>query len=401
MAVYVIPINLKRAKEDVLKKHSKEARVRNQSKDYLKELIDRIVKQPYKSLDVFVKLLDYEQMSSVCRYVVTNSYNVPLNNLLRIIDVGASATDIRELIYGWENRYHADTSNDIRMLLSDLLDKDNRLGEAIESMNSNMIELKKWLPNKEFDQILLDYISKCKKLHEVDKLLVSLGVMEGTCLFTDTRRQYYSICKREAYLNIDDRELARTFQVSDSIQKQKIIVNFLSEVFYSDLIHFIELFNVIDSFVKKNILHKFHAYLEQNNVLSKYNYWKNIILLQDNLDPDRFEFWQEYAIGNDIDFDSSIYLLYIDFGEYVLTEFKGKAGGPAYLFDKASFKKYSISAKSKYWPKAKMQKYLYNDLYEKRVKGLLGRMEHKPSPGWRSDFKNILNKYNIIPIEMK
>lgn len=383
------PINLIKVKEEIKLVHRKSSRFDDKNLENEKEFknfVRLLVKEKKSKVVNRAKYYDHEYITKLCFYIHTNVFNVNCENLFVALFDLANDSDWEILFSEWQNHYK---NNEVREFLANSFVKSENFimfkNNSIPKADLN------WLKKENFIEYLCEKFGNVESKIFFGKSLNDLGVIYNKQLYITCLKYFLLYCNRKAYLRTETSMILASYNGYAENEKIIFINNFVSKLTIEDLDDHEKIYEAIKN--SNSIKNKLDEYLKEKGTYQKYNQWveRMKLLLAFDGDRDRFDFWIKYQKGNKI-IDTNRDTLYIDFGNYVITEFKGKAAGPSYLFEKEYFD-------SKVWHKLRsMNKVAFQqELLRLSKKGdALERLEHRPSNrGWWKYFSSILSSYGI------
>ncbi len=387
--ILYIPISLIKAKEEIKLVHRRSSRFDDknlENEKYFKDFIKLLVKEKKSKVVNRAKSYDHENITKLCFYVNTNVFDVNCENLFIVLSNLANDSDWETLFCEWQDHYQ---NNEVREFIANSFSNSDEFKKFVN--NSIPKGDLNWLIQKNFIEYLCENFGNVESKVYFGKTLSDLGVIYGKQLYITCLKKFLLYCNRKAYLRTETSILISSYNGYTENEKVIFINNFVSKLTIEDLDDQEKIYEAIKN--SNSIKNKLDEYLKEKGTYQKYNQWveRMKLLLAFDGDRDRFDFWIKYQKGNKI-IDTNRDTLYIDFGSYVITEFKGKAAGPSYLFEKEYFDR-------KVWHKLRsMNKVSFQqELLRLSKKGdALERLEHRPSNrGWWKYFSSILSSYGI------
>lgn len=392
MAGFYIPQKLIKAKNEVILIHTKKSHFdQNSDNDAFFRFLKLIEKKSKnkaveyaKTEMLFLKMLSY--------YIITNSNNH--GNYYWVLQNLAEEEDWERMFSGWQDHFR---NSSVKEFIADSLQKSDSF---ISYKNANLPNAKlDWLSSDDVVDEICNICGRVDSEKVFSNNMVKLGVIYQKELYVHCLKKFLLYCNRQAYLSFDEKLIIRTYNSFDDSDKIKFLVNYINELSVYDLDNQEDMYeNITKSLTSEASRKKLINTLSDRDLLDKYYQWLDRMKLKLFFegDPYRFHFWIKYQKGNKIvNYGNT---LYIDFGDYVATEFNQVAGGPFYLFTKSYFDNV-IWARMRSYNKNAFQVYLRSQ-YDTKVSGLLERLEHRPANGgWAPYFAFTLEKYNIKPSE--
>lgn len=388
--VFYIPNQLIKAKEEIKLAHKRSVSLNDKKfeEDLFKKFVKILVKtKTTRVLDV-ARTYEPEMITKLSFYIHTNKFNVNCKNLYIVLLNLANDSDWENIFSEWQDLYQ---NEEVRKLIVNACSKTEEFNKFKENN----------LPDANIDWLkednIVDYL--CKQFSDVDSekifgdTLTKLGVLFDKQLYITCLKKFLLHCSRLAYLNTETNKLLSSYYGYIESEKIQFIHNFVSKLTIEELDNQERVYEAIKQ--STSIKEKLKEYLKKMGLYDKYSQWmeRMKLMLAFEGDRDRFDFWIKYQKGNQI-IDTNRDTLYIDFGNYVITEFKGKSAGPTYLFKKEFFNKV-VYSEMRYRNKADLRNYLRN-LYDRNK--ALERLEHKPiNRGWWKIFSYTLSNYGIEP----
>lgn len=345
-----------------------------------------------------IKAVEYAKtemlfLKKLCYYILTNSNNH--ENYFWVLLNLADEEDWEKIFIGWQDHFRND---EVRKFIADAQHK----SEAFKKYkDSNLPDADlDWMKNDDVVDNICKICGKVASEKAFARNMVSLGIICQKELYVNCLKRFLLYCNRQAYLSFDDNLIIRAYNGFEDNDKIRFLINYIGELDMSDLDIKESIYETVTRSLTSDVSRKkLTNALSDCGLLSKYNQWLDRMKLKlfFNGDPYRFHFWIMYQKGNKImDYGNT---LYIDFGEYVATEFKEVSGGPFYLFTKSYFDNVIWNKMRSMKSKQAFQSYL-RSLYDKNASGLLVRLTHYPKcGGWTSKFAYTLRNYGILPSE--
>lgn len=404
MSMIVYPNKLHSALEMVMEEHPINGeRYRIVTNDQLlKELVNMVVSWDYEIVEKKCTVLKEEDITELARYINSNRFKVELKNIFKTIACRGSIDDFADILEDFENSYdNSELQKFIFTCLNDGYNEDqsvvyNKTNSFIEYVAVQQIDSEEIYKILSSSDVLItaSLLASAGAFEKFRQNLVKIGVIDTTHLYSDCLSRFFLVCGEQAYTDTSVTVLVNVFEGYSYKDKLAFVINLLDKVSIKNLLGMKELYQKIDRcFCNANNKERFESELKKAGVFEKFNKWSSLVTLEVSLgDPRRYAFWKQYVLGGKLYNKADI--LYIDFGEIVITEFKGKAAGPSYFYTSERFKK-SIAYAVTHYSKNEVQRYLY----DKHVSGLEGeiyRGEHRGD--WEYDFAYYLRTNGIKPV---
>lgn len=376
MIIYV-PNKLIYAKDGVLLNHKKSNEVTIDMKDEdLKRLIYRLVKLKESSLEREAYMLTDTEIRMVAAYIPGNCLEVKLNNLFEIFKYRANA-ELLGIIYDkWQDYYTNTESNTfIANWITD--NKDMFAAVADEKIKEKYIEiLKANNVVNDFAQYIKD--KRRTQIKSLDEILEPWEFRKAGRLYYKLKYLFYTYCSKSDYLEVSEEELlhfAKQYAQSANTDFKKFLINFVSEMRLSDLSKFSKLGKYMSSITEVPGTKTFDEFMLSipQAVITRYVDWINRITIDEVFGYDeRSMFWRNYRIKAVKKYSNSNSVA-IDFGDYYVVEFLGRAMGAMYFYGKEAFEK-KVSG----WMKYRNNNDLRKKLNENEDLWLRKEMHSKP-----------------------
>lgn len=396
MEVYYKPSLLMKVRAEVEQKHigKKKLDYKNDNVEF-REFVKLVEKWKESKVAQSAELLEPEQVTYLAGYVSNNRYNVKCKNHLKVIALKGTKEDMKLLFTEWQNHYK---NNEVREALKDMVVSSELFCTMLNEMDVCKGQVQEWIKEK---NIVYAVIKECNGIEQTNTffdLLHRQGIIRDTCLFTECENKFYLVCGAKAYLDAGDKRIEVTFcHCENDDDRRMLIKNVLERLTLHQLVDFPCLYKEIKRRkINKNIIDD--KWLESFSLKKKYEQWGLLVDLGQSMeDSVRIEFWLKYILGGQISFGYNKESIYMEFGDYIITEFKQKAAGPAYFYEKSEYEK-NIKWKQRGMAKSKFQIFEYQ--YWQKHKDTVLRLEHRPEVGWQSEFSyQLRNRYGILPTE--
>lgn len=362
--------------------------------DTLKRLIEILVGLKPHKVKAFGEQRSRAEISSIAGYVCGNSLKVKRDNIFDMLMDFASEDDWGLMFENWQNFF---MDKELAEFFCDGLV--SAVNFSLHCMNNNFrIGDMDWITD---ENVVLSLCEKCRNVSdtaEFESELSAHGVLMRTLLGKTCGLYFLLVCPEKVYLETGEQELCDYFDDLLKDEKVVFILNFVRVMNMSNLVRHRKLGGYIRRFAEDNkIVDQLYQTLKDNELWVKYRSWMAKLDIMEGLegDPDRIEFWFKYTdsmLAHPIlSFQDGKDILVMEFENYVVTEFKEKAGGKAYIFQKDEFYK-TIQYKIQYRKMAEFKHYIFN--YP--PKGFCQAMSHlPPDRGWWYPFRMELKKYDI------
>lgn len=390
-----VPLQLKLTKENIISQHKQTAKFCLE-KDMENEAFIKFLKKiaTKKKMDAlkYAQKHTPEMISKLAGYLVTNKCNHPYPNFFFILENMATIEDWQIIYEDWQNSY---LNNEIRHFLS----------QAYENCKTFIDFLKEHYQLAKLTWLKSNFpLSKVAKMcNDTDNLtiykanLLEHGIKGETRLYIDAQRLFLLHCNGAAYISLGDTEVSSTYGVFNESEKLGFLLNFIKKLGIYNLDNFTNTYKIHKRDLYRSFKDKVKTELENLNLYDRYEEWLNRMELKLAFKGDkyRFKFWVNYQKGNKIiNFNEDT--LCIDFGNYIVIEFKNKASGACYILSKNIF-----TNQITYWRGYSNQeiKQRLNDLFYANSE-VFKRLTHVPSHGgWFYKFRTALISYGIYPSE--
>ncbi|SFO64748.1 hypothetical protein SAMN05216351_1232 [Pseudobutyrivibrio sp. JW11] len=404
MSMIVYPNKLHSALEMVMEEHPiKGERYKMVTNDQrLKELVNMVVSWDYEIVEKKCTVLKESDITELARYINQNKFKVELKNIFKTIALKGSIEDFADILEDFENSY--DNEKLKSFIFTCLNDGYKENQSVVYSKTNSFIE---YIAAQQIDSEAIykilsssDVLITSSQLASDDTFekfrhnLVQIGIIDTTHLYSDCLSRFFLVCGEQAYADTLVSVLVNVFDGYSYKDKITFVINLLDKVSITNLLRMNQLYQKIRGFfLNTHNAESFKQELKKAGVLDKFEKWSSLVTLEVSLgDPRRYAFWKQYVLGGKLYNKAEI--LYIDFGEIVITEFKGKAAGPSYFYTSESFKK-SIAYAVTHYSKNEVQRYLY-DKHVSGFEGEIYRGEHRGD--WEYDFTYYLRANGIKPV---
>lgn len=397
----VYPNKLHSALELVMEEHPiKGERYKMVTNDQmLKELVNMVVSWDYAIVEKKCTVLKEDDITELARYINSNKFRVELKNIFKTIACRGSVDDFADILEDFENSYeNAELQGFIFTCMNDGYKEDqsvvyNKTNSFMDYIADHQIDSEEIYQILSSSDVLIttSLLARDDTFDKFRQNLVKIGVIDTTHLYSDCLSRFFLVCGEQAYADTLVSVLVNVFDGYSYKDKLAFVINLLDKVSITNLLRMKQLYQKIHSYFwnTKNV-ESFRQELKKAGVLDKFDKWSSLITLEVSLgDPRRYEFWKQYVLGGKLYNKADI--LYIDFGEIVITEFKGKAAGPSYFYTSESFKK-SIAYAVTHYSMNELRGYLY-DKHVSGFKGEIYRGEHRGN--WEYDFAYYLRVNGI------
>jgi hypothetical protein len=365
----------------------------------LKHLILTLVGLRSSQVSRFGKERTEAEVSSLAGYVCTNTLSVQCANIYALLDEFASADDWKLLFGDWQD--YSDNQEAATFLKSGA----ERNSNFISYLTANDIprENLSWIDENNKVQAICNNCKALDSYEEYKEALMRMGLIDDTLLMTTCQAKFYLNCSAKAYRDANETGVCSAFTKLDYLDRLDMIVNFIRVFSVDELTKYVTVYKQFKTEIEKNALAEtvLMDRLKKAGLQDKYYSWvrRMMIIVSFYNDPYRRAFWLQYSGAtqdmevrrfSDHKRQSPKEIFIMDFGDYVVTEFLGKAEGKAYLFAKSSFEFYKsrIPVNSRNDFKAIVNNHFFT--------GVLERMAHSGGTDkWWPDFKSKLAKYGI------
>ena len=393
---YYFPSKLKAIRKQIEKDHPIRGRKpKMEVNEALRELVLRVVGWESSKVISNGKLLDPDQITNLCMYAPGNAFNVDCKNIYAVIRSFATEDDLWTVYLGWQDYYSNDElkNNVLESVftgpeINDIL--------TIIQKKAEIRKISSWIKT-DYPQILLDIIGTLTAFDSVDDFgreLKTQGIEKERKLYFALEPLFYLNCSRSAYLNLSDVQTGNIYKGFGTAYKAVFLSNYICEMRLSDLERREYLFDAVEtSFKSTNVKILIINALKKNGQINKYEQWKSLMTLKASFeDTARFDFWKKYVIDVECVRVQQTDSMYMDFGEYVITEFYKNADGPAYCFKRKYFQD-DVLWRMRANSKQKLKVFL------KQQSRRVGRWIHQP--GWQNKFSLSLGRLGIYPVQYK
>lgn len=406
MREYYYPRRLKSVRLEVEQSHKEKAKtVFDKEDNYLEELVKKIVSWRLERVIDNGEFLTEEDYHNLADYVPTNRFKVDISNILMLLDIHGTKEDWDKMFFGWQNNYH---NNALRLFLANGI-KTNQPCKDMLINNGYSPKKTEWIKNQDVIDYLGSHLGNVRSMELFTSTLKEYGVIPNSRIYLKCLASFFLYCDKAAYKQKGDVAVAQLYSGYNQKEKQLFYKNFLMKNSLDDLCKFQTVYERIRSIFKKK--YDKDNFLKMLDTLSKglankFLDWENLINLEIGFkgDRDRLNFWKQYALGHKV-VNFNDYILYIDFGNYIVTERKLKADGPAYFYEKNYFKDV-IEFKIRYYSDTKIKtfqrenfKSYEKSLRENKVTPFIPKIErfpHQPADcGWYWSFEAALRRRNI------
>ena len=395
MRVIYFPQKLKLEKEKVISLHRRASKF-NPEKDlegreFIKfvKLLAKISKE--KVLD-FMKMQEPEIVSKLSWYISTNKMELKYDNLFTALFNFASKDDWRIIFEDWQDHYK---NVDVQNFLANSY---NQANNFIEYIKENFpVSSIKWIENIPIDSVT-EIFGNATTIEQFTSKMTANGIIPDKKLYKACISKFFLNCNGEEYIKHGDKGICRVYYALLEEERISLIENMLTKLIITELDNFYETQNAIDYSLNVLFRKKLEFKLQQDKLLNKYKEWCDRITLRNAFEGDsyRFHFWVDYQKGKKT-YDKDIGFLYIDFGNYVVTEFTKESGGACYIMKKEFFNS-EISYAIGYMSKIGIQNHLKSKSDDATTQKQCLRLIHQPPyGGWRSNFRAELGARNIYP----
>lgn len=397
MKPYVYPHELQRVHENIKKIHKNMA-MAGFSENEIYELVKKLVKKEKNSLKTYVKLLSKKQCIGVASYIPYNNLKLDCTNLFATIEIAGIDEAWWQLFLDFQNCY---TNHDV----ADFLCTDQGINILKSSSETNEIDrfCTEWLSEKDKVCYLCNQFGQVGSKEDFQHNLRNIGLSDNRKLYISCMDKYMLYCSKDVLLATSAEELVSLFDKYNADDKILFIVNILKKIIDAKHLRSLRsLYQRVKNFLKiKYNEQLFFLKMNEENLMNAYKKWANLINIEIIFsgDKNRIAFWSRYAgTVEAMDIHSADGSMYFEFKNCIITEFKGKAAGPVYIYSKTFFK-LNIFTNFIDMKKSAFQSYQYN-LYSRNYENEnIRRLEHKPSPehnpydNWMHTFKFILKNY--------
>ena len=398
MAVYVQPKELRKALAEISSIHGPidGGPPPDISDETFKKFILNLVRTSKKRIAALAKTIPEYKISLIADYVTTNRYNVSCENLYTCLRLRAKARDFDVVYKDWLNHY---SNAEVQNFIIRMLESNKEMKLLFYDLNNRVLNWIRYDTESIISNICLNF-KIFFTLENIKKALKNMFIYEGTNLYLDIMSSLYLYCNKNIYQSVGEAALKTAFYSYDMRERVIFTANLLKEVPLRILVDWLDLFETIDNKYKGTSKKSKNKQQFLEDIESQYEGAKRLYLAWENLikvkkyfngDPERIRFWMGYATK--YSFNMIRESIYIDFGDYVATEFKGVAAGPVYIYHRREFNTVVIS-KMRKMSKQKFQKWQY-DNYQHRRNGVIYRLVH--SAGWQTTLGGRLRTYGITP----
>ncbi len=394
------PKNLMASRKEIAEVHPFDNEVEiNFYDEELRDLIIRFVEMDSSKVKMYANTLSKHEVMQIVGYIPYNNYQVELDNLFKVYQVRNSIDNAQIFFKNWQDSFE---NEDCNKFLASLTLSDGFIQQVLK--DNNLIPMN-FANNLSKGQILSYFMDQIKSEQEssdesLESIASNLGVNESSKLFYKIKFLYYTICNKDEYLNCDSEtlfEIVKKYANSSREDLLAFIRNFVSKLSLRELEKFSQIARYLSQRIGEKGTKSFENFFKNDPILSKYNNWINIILINDIFgNDDRSLFWKQYKFENVVRYraNNSVVLKMNDFS---VIEFLGKGMGASYFCNHEIYKdkianylyKNNIELKTKLNEAAKH----YEDTKCSNGKPAMFRLEHRGD--WQFVFNSLLLKYKM------
>ena len=398
-----VPTNLIKAKNEVIKRHTRSAEI-SQSESNLEfmKLIKKLCQLNEDDLCLEALALDKRTVERICMYLPHNYYKVSLENLFSIFLIRVNDRLCKCLFYEWQNAYN---NSECNSFLVKIISENHFFDDILKECH---LSKHKYLEIVNRNNIVFDFGKEAIKdrnnsSRDFKESLLYLGLRESSTLFIQCEFHFYIFCLKSDYLLVSAGELLLAIKKYNGIAQKLFLINFLNELSLEELRKFDSIAEYFLNLTGENQTAKFRSFFVDcpPPIVRKYIDWTNTYKIHKIFGRDeRSVFWERYhhEIITKYNYSNSVVM---DFEEYVAVEFLGQAMGPCYIYQKSYFEEQlrKIFLRNMY-DNTTLRSFLYKHTdYTKNAKSIRNRtgtrLVHNPNPGWQDNFDWVLEHNNI------
>ena len=334
------PKKLIQEREQICKDHPfEEDTLEIEINDDLKKLIFTIVGLELYQVKPFSMAMSEKDVLRVIGYLPHDYYNVDLKNLFLVFGYRTSKKGCALLYKEWQNRYDNKICNSfmVQQLSTNedliLLTRDLKYGETFfeELLKSDSIPIK-------IGNICLSY-SFPDNYSLAEKLSI-FQIEPDSVLFHDIEFLFYTYCSKSDYINASIVSLQKTIEKYKDKYLKAFLVNFLGKLSLRELDQFVSIGRYLDGRLGDAESSNCKAFFSAlpPGICEKYHNWIIRIKINEVFGNDeRSIFWRKYRFVSRPQRYMYSNSVSMEFEDYIVVEFLGKAMGPMYFYEKAIF----------------------------------------------------------------
>lgn len=297
----------------------------------LHDLVFRITELPPDEVELFAALLTSRQRQSLCRYLATNSFRVPLDNIIRILEVRLDSGSFTTLFLVWQK--YPDCMPVLRLL-------GKYDGPPVRPAHFPVQEglLRQWSTADQPLDAVIRSAARQKKNGTFEARFSAMGLAADSLLYLYTFRRFLCQASGNDFAMEGDQRISRLLLQPSSRQSQQNILLrllFCAQRDHDLLTSFDRTYSIALNLWGPAESETFPPNLP--HLRAVYQWWQNYHQLSHAFTGDsrRIAYWKQYLHLCTCIRNARHKMLIFRFPEYVVTEFEDV--GPVYLFTAAYY----------------------------------------------------------------
>jgi len=378
------------AKRVIKRYHTNTGEISKIERSDINQLVDKIVKIPEEKLYAFGMTLSKREIYALCQYAPLNYLKV---EIAKIYDILMYRMDQKAFLYLYQQWTRNYKNRECNEFLLELLALKPMFAQAVQKYGISLGLFLEWIDS---ENIAAAVGKSCLNILgeelSLEQQLGRFGIYGESLLHRDCQYYFYTYCSREEYLKADQEELKKVvnrYKQNDLKDLKQFLVHFVRVMEMEQLEKYLGVCNELAKITGEPDSKQFSVFFRDvpSQIIAKYKVWLNILNVNEVFGNDeRSIFWKEYALYGIYKFYRYSGAFVMEFHEIKIVEFKGKANGPAYFYEKSYFDK-NLQYKVQHEKNGDLRQILLHHT------DFLERETH--IPGWQATFHGLLHQYHI------
>lgn len=348
----------------------------------LRDLVFHIAELPSDELEAFAPLLTSRQRQSLCRYLATNSFRVPLGKIIHALDLSLDSGSFTILFQVWQRC--PDCTPALRLL-------GKHDGPPVRPTQFPVPEglLRQWSTADQPLDAVARSAALQKKNGSFEASFSALGLAADSLLYFYAFRRFLCQASGSDFALEGDQKLSRLLlQPSSQQDQQNILLRllFCAQKDHNLLVPFDRTYSIAVNLWGPAESGTFPPNLP--HLRAVYQWWQNYHQLSHALTGDsrRIDYWKQYLHLCTCMRNAKHKMLIFRFPQYVVTEFEDV--GPVYLFT-AAYYDHEVARQLHSSSTSNLKSWLY------KCSAYLSRETHTTRWEWNQNYA--LRKNRVIP----